>query len=185
MRIVIDPGHGGADPGAVGPTGIREADINLSVATRVASLLTRRHHEPILTRTGDVTMSLQTRTSFANSRGADCYVSLHCNAAVSRQAHGFEAWTSRGQTRADSLASCISAAWSKEFPTMHIRADWSDGDVDKESGFYVLVNTKMPAVLLEMQFISHPQWESWLRVARNQDRMAAAIAAGVEAWNAN
>lgn len=182
MRIMIDPGHGGADPGAVGPSGIREADINLAVALRVASLLTRRHHEPILTRTGDVTMSLQTRVSFANSRGADCYVSLHCNAAVSRQAHGFEAWTSRGQTRADSLASCISAAWSKEFPTMHIRADWSDGDVDKESGFYVLRKTLMPAVLLEMQFISHPQWESWLRVARNQDRMATAIVAGIEAW---
>lgn len=185
MRIVIDPGHGGADPGAVGPTGIREADINLAVAQRVASLLTRRHHEPVLTRTGDVTMSLQTRTSFANSRGADCYVSLHCNAAVSRAAHGFEIWTSRGHTRADSLASCISAAWSKEFPTMHIRADWSDGDADKEAGFAVLVKTAMPAALLELQFISHPEWEKWLNDKINQDRMAAAIAAGVGAWQTN
>ena len=182
MRIVIDPGHGGSDPGAIGPGGTREADINLAVSSRLAALLIRQRHEVVLTRTGDVFLSLATRADLANSRRADAFISIHCNAAVSRAAHGFEVWTSRGQTRADALASGISTAWSLEFPFMTIRADWSDGDVDKESGFYVLVNTKMPAVLLEMQFISHPQWEAWLRVARNQDRMAASIVAGIEAW---
>lgn len=185
MKIVIDPGHGGSDPGAIGPAGTREADINMAVSSRLAALLVGQQHEIIPTRNGDITMSLKARADLANSRKADAFVSIHCNAAMSREAHGFEIWTSRGHTRADSLASCISAAWSKEFPTMHIRADWSDGDADKESGFYVLRKTLMPAVLLEMQFISHPQWEAWLRVARNQDRMAAAIAAGVGAWQTN
>jgi N-acetylmuramoyl-L-alanine amidase len=185
VRIVIDPGHGGADPGAIGPGGTREADINLAVSSRLAALLIRQRHEVVLTRTGDVFLSLATRADLANSRKADAFVSIHCNAAVSPAAHGFEVWTSRGQTRADALASGISTAWSLEFPFMTIRADWGDGDVDKESGFFVLVKTAMPAVLIELQFISHPQWEKWLNDKTNQDRMAAAIAAGVGAWQTN
>ena len=109
-------------------------------------------------------------------------MSLHCNAAVSREAHGFEIWTSRGHTRADSLASCISAAWSKEFPTMHIRADWSDGDVDKESGFYVLVNTKMPAVLLETGFVTNAKEAKLLAHPGYQRRIAESMAAGIVAY---
>jgi N-acetylmuramoyl-L-alanine amidase len=185
MRIVIDPGHGGSDPGAIGPEGTREADINMAVSSRLAALMVGGGHEIILTRNGDTTVSLAARADLANARKADAFISIHCNAAVSRQAHGFEAWTSRGQTRADSLASSITSFWSVEFPGHRIRADWSDGDVDKESGFYVLRKTLMPAVLLELQFISHPQWERWLRERENQNRMATVIAAGVEAWNAN
>ena len=185
MKLVIDPGHGGSDPGAIGPGGTREADINLAVSSRLAALLIRQRHEVVLTRTGDVFLSLATRADLANSRRADALISIHCNAAVSRAAHGFEVWTSRGQTRADSLASSITSFWSVEFPGQRIRADWSDGDVDKESGFYVIRKTSMPAVLLELQFISHPQWERWLRERENQNRMATVIAAGVEAWNAN
>lgn len=185
MRIVIDPGHGGSDPGAIGPGGTREKDITLAVASRLGALLVGQQHEIILTRDGDTFVGLAARASLANSRKADAFISIHCNAAVSRQAHGFEAWTSRGQTRADSLASSITSFWSVEFPGQRIRADWSDGDVDKESGFYVLRKTAMPAVLLELQFISHPQWERWLRELENQNRMATVIAAGVEAWNAN
>lgn len=185
MKLVIDPGHGGSDPGAIGPGGTREADINLAVSSRLAALLIRQRHEVVLTRTGDVFLSLATRADLANSRRADALISIHCNAAVSRAAHGFEVWTSRGQTRADALASGISTAWSLEFPFMTIRADWSDGDADKEAGFAVLVKTAMPAALLELQFISHPGWEKWLNDKTNQDRMAAAIAAGVGAWKAN
>jgi len=182
MRIVIDPGHGGSDPGAIGPAGTREKDITLAVSSRLAALMVGGGHEIILTRNGDTFVSLAARASLANSRKADAFISIHCNAAVSRQAHGFEAWTSRGQTRADSLASRIVSAWSIEFPDQNIRSDWGDGDSDKESGFYVLRKTLMPAVLLEMQFISHPQWERWLQDKINQHRMATAIAAGVMAW---
>ena len=182
MKCIIDAGHGGRDPGAIGPGGTREADINLAVSSRLAALMVGGGHEIILTRNGDTTVSLAARASLANSRKADAFISIHCNAAVSREAHGFEAWTSRGQTRADSLASRIVSAWSIEFPDQNIRSDWGDGDSDKESGFYVLRETLMPAVLLEMQFISHPQWERWLQDKINQHRMATAIAAGVMAW---
>lgn len=182
MRIVIDPGHGGSDPGAIGPEGTLEKDITLAVSSRLGALLVGNGHEITPTRNGDITMSLKARADLANSRKADAFISIHCNAAVSPAAHGFEIWTSRGQTRADSLASRIVSAWSIEFPDQNIRADWSDGDVDKESGFYVLRKTLMPAVLLEMQFISHPQWERWLQDKINQHRMATAIAAGVMAW---
>lgn len=185
MKLVIDPGHGGSDPGAIGPGGTREKDINLAVSSRLAALLIRKKHEVTLTRTGNVFLSLATRASLANLRKADAFISIHCNAAISPAAHGYEIWTSRGQTRSDALASRITAAWSLEFPSMTIRADWSDGDVDKEAGFAVLVKTAMPAVLIELQFISHPQWEKWLNDKTSQDRMAAAIAAGVGAWQTN
>jgi N-acetylmuramoyl-L-alanine amidase len=184
MKLVIDPGHGGSDPGAIGPAGTREKDITLAVSGRLGALLVGQGHEIVLTRDGDTFVSLAARADVANSRKADAFISIHCNAAVSRAAHGFEVWTSRGQTRADALSSRISTAWSLEFPFMTIRADWSDGDADKESGFAVLRKTSMPAALLELQFISHPEWEKWLNDKINQDRMAAAIAAGVGAWKA-
>ena len=182
MLIVIDPGHGGRDPGAVGPAGVRESDINLQVALRLEQLLIHRGHKIILTRREDDYISLTERAAIANKAGADCFISLHCNAATSRQAHGFEVWTSPGKTRADPLATQIAAAWAKEFPEITIRADWSDGDVDKEARFYVLMNTVAPAALLEMQSISHPKWEQWLGAPLNQERISAAVADGVEAW---
>ena len=65
------------------------------------------------------------------------------------------------------------------FPSLDVRADWSDGDVDKEAGLYVLNNTVMPAALFELPFISNPVEEAWLRNENNQDEAAKALARGV------
>ena len=89
--IVIDAGHGGHDPGAIGPNGLMEKEINLDLAHKVSRLLSSRLPVKVLmTRTEDVFVSLSNRAKFANSKGADLFVSIHCNAAFSPKVKGSE-----------------------------------------------------------------------------------------------
>lgn len=77
--IVIDPGHGGADPGAIGVSGIYEKDVTLDVATRLARRLRSHGYRVLMTRTGDETRSLRERVDFANAEATDLFVSIHLN----------------------------------------------------------------------------------------------------------
>jgi N-acetylmuramoyl-L-alanine amidase len=80
-RIVLDPGHGGHDPGAIGPTGLREKDVALDIAHRAAPLIARELGiSTLLTRDTDVFVPLEERTARANAFGADLFISIHCNA---------------------------------------------------------------------------------------------------------
>ena len=184
MRIVIDPGHAGrnVDPGAVNQaTGLQEADVALLVSQRVESQLLAAGHEVKLTRTEweqAETDDLDYRTSLANDWGAELFVSIHCNSAVSPNAAGYEVWTSPGDTEGDALATCIYAQIAIEFPDRTGRADYSDGDPDKESRFYVLVHTDAPACLVEMAFISNDEEAALLSDVAWQTRYARAIALG-------
>ena len=90
--IVIDAGHGGKDPGAVGPTGLKEKDVTLDIAKRLKQILQKHAVRVILTRDRDEFVSLQRRVSVANSSGVDLFVSIHCNAAFSSRACGFESY---------------------------------------------------------------------------------------------
>ncbi|EGO65629.1 N-acetylmuramoyl-L-alanine amidase family protein [Acetonema longum] len=184
-KVCIDPGHAGptTDPGAVSPyTGLREADVALSVSLLVRSYLCAAGHEVCLTRTEleqPETDDLGYRTQFSNDWGADLFVSLHCNSATIPSAHGFEVWTSPGQTQGDVLATRVFEQIQGEFPDRYGRADYSDGDPDKESKFYVLVYTKAPACLIEMAFLSNEEESCLLADAAWQDRMARAVARGI------
>ena len=184
MRIVMDPGHAGrnVDPGAVNQaTGLQEADVALLVSKLVESQLLAAGHEVKLTRTDweqAETDDLNVRTSLSNDWGADLFVSIHCNSAVSPNAAGYEVWTSPGDTEGDALATCIYAQIAIEFPDRTGRADYSDGDPDKESRFYVLVHTNAPACLVEMAFISNDEEAALLSDVAWQTRYARAIALG-------
>lgn len=91
FRIVIDPGHGGKDPGAIGVGGLKEKDVVLAIALEVRKLLEKNgDYEIKLTRTVDEELSLARRTAIANSFGADIFVSIHANANRSRKARGIE-----------------------------------------------------------------------------------------------
>jgi N-acetylmuramoyl-L-alanine amidase len=92
-RVVVDPGHGGRDTGAVGPHGIREKDVALSIARTLAERLRALGFSVILTRKDDSYVSLDERTRIANEARADLFVSVHCNAARSRRLSGVETWT--------------------------------------------------------------------------------------------
>ena len=90
-RIVVDAGHGGKDAGAVGKRGTREKDINLMIALELAQVLrTEGGYEVFLTRTDDTFVSLVDRTLFANDNKADLFISVHCNASISKKRGGFE-----------------------------------------------------------------------------------------------
>lgn len=91
-RIVLDPGHGGAHPGAIGRTGLTEKQLTLTLARGLRERLGERGYEVLLTREDDRTMGLEERTEFANREGADLFVSLHVNSARSRKLRGFETY---------------------------------------------------------------------------------------------
>ena len=190
MRIVIDPGHAGrnVDPGAVNQsTGLQEADVALFVSKLVETQLLAAGHTVELTRTEweqAETDDMDYRTSLSNDWGADLFVSIHCNSAVSPNAAGYEVWTSPGDTEGDALATCIYAQIAIEFPDRTGRADYSDGDPDKESRFYVLVHTNAPACLVEMAFISNDEEAALLSDVAWQTRYARAIARGVTDYTA-
>lgn len=104
-RIVIDPGHGGKDPGAIG-FGLMEKDITLKLAFAVKKLINKKHPEieVLMTRTKDVFISLEARTAFANKHHADLFLSVHINASRSQKANGMETYVLNLTTDSEALA---------------------------------------------------------------------------------
>jgi N-acetylmuramoyl-L-alanine amidase len=178
-KVVIDPGHGGPDAGAVGPAGVREKDVTLAVARRTAEYLAG----PVavrLTREGDVALGaddnseLGNRAKVANDWGADLFVSIHCNSAASPEARGTETYFYPGSEEGKKLA----AALQKSLVGALKLADRGT----KEANFAVLRLTECPAALVELAFISNPQEEALLADPEFQDRAARALAEGTAAY---
>lgn len=92
-RVVIDPGHGGHDSGAIGKEGTREKDVALSISLKLADELRERGLEVVLTREDDRFIRLEDRAKFANTERGDLFISVHCNAATSRKLRGIETYT--------------------------------------------------------------------------------------------
>lgn len=185
--LVIDPGHGGHDPGALGPMNprlnnsrLQEADVVLDIAIRLKALLdyaTVEKLQTYLTRTTDTFLTFDERQAFSNGHGADLFLSLHCNSAKN-PAQGFEAFTTRGETGADQAATHLLKSFEQYFPHLPTRYDHSDGDPDKEAGFAVL-RCKAPAVLFELNFIHTPEGDEFFRSQHNRALMVHALADGV------
>lgn len=173
VKITIDPGHGGNDPGALG-NGLREADINLDVALRLQALLQADTADPsgggawdvLMTRTTDSTLSLAGRTNAANAFGAASFLSIHMNAFSSSTANGSETFchttTVNGTSGAmrNRIHPELIAAWNR-----------TDRGV-KTANFYVLRNTNMPAVLVEGAFITNPGDAAVMGNAQNRETLA-------------
>jgi len=176
FRVTIDPGHGGGDPGAVGPTGVREKDVTLSVARLLAEQLAPVA-EVLLTRDGDYTpggdpnSELRYRAAMANSWQANVFVSVHCNAAKDRSAGGTETYCAPGSARGNSLAASIQQRL--------VGALGLQNRGVKLARYAVLVNTTMPAALVELAFISNPVEEALLATQEFQAKAALAIAQGI------
>jgi N-acetylmuramoyl-L-alanine amidase len=211
-RVVIDPGHGGTDPGAIGRRGTHEATITLAIAQKLRRHLENLGLEVLLTRETDTTVSLEERTAFANERRADLFLSIHCNAAENRKLRGVETYTlnlnsdryamrlaarenagserSVGDlqliladlaTKANTDDSVRLAAAIHRETVSRLSGKWKDvKDLGtKQALFFVLLGARMPAVLLETSFLSHPEEEARLRTAAYQEEIARGIAAGV------
>jgi N-acetylmuramoyl-L-alanine amidase len=221
FTVVLDPGHGGMQEGALSPLGDTEKQLALEIARRVAQRLKRMGGRVVLTRTGDIEVPLVNRAVVANAIRADLFISIHLNSmpsAEQRRTHqGIETYFLSADAT-DASAHAVAArenadrlAGEPELdpadPVSFILQDLEDaaalsgssrlayaiheklvaalGAEDrgvKQAPFYVLAGARMPAVLLEVGFISHAEESARLRTKEYQDRAADAIAAGVSAW---
>jgi N-acetylmuramoyl-L-alanine amidase len=173
--VVLDPGHGGPDPGAVGIGGLRETDVVLDVSLQVARLLQARGVQVLMTRTSEVDVDLPPRVAMANSARATAFVSLHANAlSMARpDVNGVETFFFEGAGNASrSLASALQEQMMAVSPGSPNRGV-------KTGRFFVIRRAAMPAALLEMGFVTGEIDAPRLANAEFRRRMALAIAAGI------
>lgn len=219
-RLVIDAGHGGADPGAIGPTGLREKDVTLAIAKAAAPIVAKELGAEVrLTRGGDTFVSLEERAAAGNAFEADVFLSIHCNAAEVKSRRGVEMYVldaarddlatrvaarenggasaAPGELRAilDDLKLAELGTRSHHLATLMQKAtmaslhggsgkdygDVVDGGVHG-AGFFVLVGARMPAVLMEVSFISNPTEEGYLGSGEYRSRIVDAIVNALRAY---
>jgi len=171
--VVIDPGHGGPDPGAIGIGGIRESNVVLDVSRIVEKILSEKGVQVLLTRNNEVDLDLPPRVSFANKTDADIFVSIHANASRGkrRDINGLETFYYRGW-RGRLLAKRI------QRQILRVSPGSPDRGV-KQGRFYVIKNTRMPAVLVEIGFLTGRLDARRLEKSIHRKRIAYAIAKGI------
>lgn len=212
--VVIDPGHGGYDPGTIGRSGLREKSVNLDVANRLYKLLKNEGVNVIMTRSTDSFISLEKRVEIANNAGADIFLSIHSNANNKRNLNGFEVYYISSEvsdyTRAIDSAknsklnmseSCFaknniylkailwdmiysfSRAESVELANAICGEAASGMNVKilgvKGARFAVLRGAQIPAVLVEIGFLSNANEERLLKNSYYRQQVAEAISCGV------
>jgi len=170
-RVVIDPGHGGKDPGAISYLGHYEKDIVLQISRRLASILQRRGVEVIMTRRDDTFIELEERAAIANRAEADLFVSIHADSHNDRVHQGFTVYVARSASDTSrqvgrSLENTLSRIG---IPSKGLRS----------ADYRVLVQTRCPAVLVETGFLSNPNEAAMLLDGGYQERIASAIAEGI------
>jgi len=220
--IVIDPGHGGNDPGAVGYRGYREKVVVLQIAKELRKILSARGYKVYMTRDSDKFIKLRKRTQFANRKKADLFISIHANAVNKKSAkkvHGIECYflDKSRSSRAKRVAASENKAdlsdmgfYGKDtflntlnshniIAANKLAIDLQRGVLGtlkknykhvKDAGvrqgpFWVLVGAQMPAVLVEVGFISHPAEAKLLVNRQYQKRLALGLANGVERYFLN
>ena len=214
--VVIDPGHGGFDPGASGPTGAREETVNLEAALALRTVLQARGYEVILTRDDDTYVDHDERVEIARRAHADLFLSLHADAHEDAALRGASVYT-LSEKRAGRMNEDIKRSGDFTLYDVDLSEDEHDvGDilfdlastetrnasgrlaatlVDELSGrvpmvnnthrrasLRVLLSPDVPAVLVEMAFISNPQDEANLMSGRWRRRAMTAVADGIDAY---
>ncbi|WP_223066021.1 N-acetylmuramoyl-L-alanine amidase family protein [Paenibacillus caui] len=171
--IVIDPGHGGTDPGALG-NGLREKDLTLDIGLRAKNYIVANYPATVyMTRSSDTTTSLSYRASYANSVSADFFVSMHINAADASSANGVETYNYPGSSTSLHLATETYNQLKNSFA--------NDRGV-KAAEFYVLKYTNMPASLGETGFITNAGDASNLAQSSFRQTLANEYAVGMHRY---
>jgi N-acetylmuramoyl-L-alanine amidase len=168
MKITTNAGHyPGKDSGAVGQTGLQEANVAKDIANKVCGYLSAVGYEVLFIQENE----LYQITDASNLFGSDLFLSIHCNAATNTEAKGTETFYSVGSVEGKKLAQCIQSQIINDL-----------GTVDrglKTNNLYVTRNTNCPAVLIETAFISNTEDECMLSDESKRDQFAAAIARGI------
>lgn len=184
--IVIDPGHGGIDPGAKGPSGVVEKEVTLAIGQKLARYLSGAGAAVILTREADVDLSdpgsgtflekkredLARRVAYANQRQADLFLSIHVNSFPSSRWWGAQTFYLRGSQEGKAVAEMIQEELIRVLGNDNRRKV-------KPEIYYVIQNTQMPGVIIEVGFISNPKEEALMADPVYQEKIAQAIYAGV------
>lgn len=185
MKIMLDPGHGGIFPGAIGlvPYELREKDVTLAVCTKLSSLLKKRGHKVLLTRKDDknldnnLTRDAYKRAELANQAKADIFVSVHCNAYSDPNPEGIETWYRPESKRGETLARTIQQALAAAFPE-HLNR----GVRAKE--LLLLHQLEMPACHVETEYLTNPTQLEFLASDFNQEKIAQALSQGILSFTA-
>lgn len=207
--VVVDPGHGGKDPGAVGIKGIREKDIVLKIAKEVKKKLSKRGVNVYLTRKTDVFIPLSKRAHIANEKDADVFVSIHCNAWNNKKVRGTSTWilNATSNKRAIQIAArennvpvekmgdinkiILSLIQSAKLNISKKLAYYVQKDIVKElhgasqnigvkqAPFYVLVDARMPSILVETLFVTNPSDAQLLSRKKHRRCIAEGISEGI------
>ena len=189
MLILIDNGHGVNTSGKCSPDGkFREYKWNREIAHEVVTQLRERGYCAELLVKEDIDISLAERVKRANNKCNQLgvknviLVSIHVNAAGNGQwlnAKGWSCFTSKGLTKSDKIADELYKVAEKLMPNRTMRKEYSDGDADWEAGFYILKNTKCPAVLTENFFMDNKDDLAYLTSAEGRKAIIATHVEGV------
>ena len=182
--VVLDPGHGGSDSGAVGPHGVTEKSVTLSVAKKVQSILKASGTRVIMTRETDRDVyaanatdrqELQARVNVGlRVPEAEIFLSIHCNAFSNPAAHGMETYHCPGAYGGGKLATILNEELE--------RAGGLFNRGVKTANFYVMRHSKVPASLIELGFITNYREEALLSDDEYQNKLAMAIAKGISRY---
>lgn len=213
-EVVIDAGHGGKDPGALGNSGSQEKKVVLDIAKRLKRILSRQGIKVTMTRDTDEFISLKKRTEIASQSKADLFISIHANASTSRSAHGVEVYSLKdlgylerneeqrqvnekhmfknlsmkksdrelGKIISDMLYSYKQSESKVLGKKMVLKiADFTNAKNRglKKARFYVLRNTLIPSVLVEVGFISNPKEERLLKKSAYRQKIAHWLARSI------
>lgn len=177
--IIIDPGHGGWDPGKAGLNGEDEKEINLKIAERIRDYLEQGGAFVYLTRQDDSALGktknedMKKRIAYSRDENADLFISIHQNAFPSASAKGAQVFYYEKSNDGKAVAECIQNR-------LVAFADESNTRVAKENNnYYVLKNTDVPAVIIECGFLSNPDEEKRLNSEEYRDRLAWAVYMGI------
>lgn len=168
-KLVIDLGHGGTDPGAIGLNKTNESDVVLAIGKELNELLKGCNLEVKFTRLSDKYISLQERSNIANDFKADYFLSIHINSASDKSVRGVEVWQySNKNEKLNKFSNDLCNDISKIFKIRNRGLKLS-------KYLSVLRNTTMPAALIEVDFISNCQAEKDLNISSNINAVAIAI----------
>ena len=191
MKIVVDPGHGGVDSGAIGrKTGVKEKDITLAISKKLARTLSQAGAMVVLTRETDTDLSgtegdsllekkridLARRVAMAEEIEADMYLSIHTNADPSPRWHGAQTFYYSKSPEGERLAKCIQAELVRILGNNNRKA--------KEGVFFIMEKTTMPTLIIEVGFISNPDEEMLLGDDIYQTKIAHGILSGIVKYSA-
>lgn len=191
LTVVIDPGHGGSDPGAIGVNGLHESDVNLDVSIKLYNELLARGYHPILTRETDVNMSLEERVDFKEHHDADLFVSIHANSFNRSDVKGSlvlyydNRYPQRNYPASPEMVAMTSI--NKQFAQTVVDELVKELNTDNRGllphSAYVVRNGTMPSILVETAFLSN--WEDIQKLSSDSERtkMAIGIANGIERFS--